>query len=324
MAGEFSIIDKYFKREQVRDDNVVLGIGDDAAILAPPANQQLVITTDTLNSGIHFPASTGASDLAHKALMVNLSDLAAMGATPRWLTLSVSMPAEDELWLRAFSEHFHQLLRSHQLSLIGGDTTRGPLSITITAIGIADADRLMRRDAAEPGDIIAVTGTLGDAGLGLQCALHQRALNRIEHTGWVLSRLNRPQARLNEARLLREHCRCAIDLSDGLASDLQHILNSSGCAAVIDVATLPLSKALIQECSEADRVQLAVSAGDDYELCVCIAPEYFEAMQQQIKEAGGTLTAIGHITERSDNPRIDWQKKGHPYPAANKGWDHFV
>ncbi|TDQ47684.1 thiamine-phosphate kinase [Permianibacter aggregans] len=323
MAGEFSIIAQFFDRAEARAD-IELGIGDDAAIINLPAGEQLVITTDTLNAGIHFPDATGPGDIAYKSVMVNLSDLAAMGATPRWLTLSLSMPEPNHDWLRVFSDNLFQALKMHQVALIGGDTTRGPLSLCVTAFGTVKPGTAMRRDSAQIGDVIAVTGTLGDAGLGLQCALHQRALNRIEHTGIVMSRLNRPQARVNEAIALREYCECAIDLSDGLASDLMHILKRSDCSASIDVANLPFSEVLLQECEEDERIALALSAGDDYELCVCIAPEKFEAAQKALRAIGSPLTAIGSITANEEGPEIDWRKSGHPYPNAKRGWEHFV
>lgn len=320
MASEFSIIEHYFNRSLSRSD-VLCGIGDDAAIVQVPAHESLVVTTDTLNVGVHFPADASPADIAYKAVMVNLSDLAAMGATPRWITLSLTLPDTNADWLHAFSQSLHLVLQEVGVALIGGDTTRGPLSVSITAMGSVNPTFSYLRSEAKMGDIIAVTGTLGDAGLGLQCALHQRQLNRIENTGYVLTRLHRPQARLSVSTALRGLTRCAIDLSDGLASDLLHILKQSHCGAIVNVDDLPLSIALTQECDADEQIELALCAGDDYELCFCLPAMHWDDAVKKAAATGVALTAIGVITA---GEKIDWKKDHQPYVMHKKGWDHFA
>jgi len=320
MASEFSIIEQYFNRSLSRPD-VMCGIGDDAAIVQVPPHESLVVTTDTLNVGVHFPADASPADIAYKALMVNLSDLAAMGATPRWITLSLTLPETNADWLHAFSQSLHCALQEVGVALIGGDTTRGPLSVSITAMGSVNPTFSYLRSEAKMGDIIAVTGTLGDAGLGLQCALHQRQLNRIENTGYVLTRLHRPQARLSISTALHGLTRCAIDLSDGLASDLSHILKQSHCGAIVNVDDLPLSIALTQESDADEQIELALCAGDDYELCFCIPPVHWEDAVKKAAATGVVLTPVGVITV---GEKIDWKKDNQPYVMHKRGWDHFA
>ena len=320
MASEFSIIERYFNRPLSRSD-VLCGIGDDAAIVQVPPHESLVVTTDTLNAGVHFPTDANPADIAYKALMVNLSDLAAMGATPRWITLSLTLPETNADWLRVFSQSLHSALQEVGVALIGGDTTRGPLSVSITAMGSVNPAFSFLRSEAKVGDVIAVTGTLGDAGLGLQCALHQRQLNRIENTGYVLTRLHRPQARLSVSTALRGLTRCAIDLSDGLASDLLHILKQSQCGATVNVNAIPISAALTQECVIEEQIELALCAGDDYELCFCLPPMHWGEAVKKAAATGVTLTAIGVITA---SEKIDWKKDNQPYVMNRKGWDHFA
>jgi thiamine-monophosphate kinase len=213
--SEFDIIKKYFTFEVLRND-VVLAGGDDCAIVSLPENKQLLITTDTLISGVHFPENTSAEDLAYKAIMVNLSDLAAMGATPAWLTLAISLPDIDERWLQAFSNQFYSVLSKFNISLIGGDTTKGGLSITIQAMGFCDKDKILRRDKAEAGDKVFVTGELGDASIGLQAILNNLNDEKLLP---CIQRLNRPEARVKFAEELVLYSKCAIDISDGLVAD---------------------------------------------------------------------------------------------------------
>ncbi|MFP5306942.1 MAG: thiamine-phosphate kinase, partial [Gammaproteobacteria bacterium] len=223
---EFALIRRYFARLTAAHAGVVLGVDDDAALLAPQPGSQLVVTTDTLIAGRHFPESTAPFDIGWKSPAVNLSDLAAMGATPRWFLLALSLPDADARWLEPFASGLRALADRHHVALVGGDTTRGPLAITITAIGEVPAGEALLRSGARVGDLICVTGTLGDAGLAL--ALRPGLGIRDSGLGdsFLMARLNRPEPRVAAGIAMRGIATAAIDLSDGLAGDLQHILDA--------------------------------------------------------------------------------------------------
>ena len=242
-SGEFSLIRKYFQPQACKN-NVTLGIGDDCAVVSVPEGRQVAVTTDTLVAGVHFPADTPPADIAWKAIAVNLSDLAAMGAEPAWITLALALPEQDDDWLSAFSDSFHYTAGKYGVHLIGGDTTRGPLTITLQAMGLVDPDRCMRRDAARPGDAIYVSGTLGDAAAGLKILRQQQTVS--EAHDWLVNRLNRPEPRVELGIQVSEFCRCGIDISDGLAADLGHILEASRCGATVNIDRVPLSRQLVE------------------------------------------------------------------------------
>ncbi|MCF6361781.1 MAG: thiamine-phosphate kinase [Gammaproteobacteria bacterium] len=315
--NEFDLIRRYFAERGVRRDDVPLGIGDDAALLTPPPSQLLAVTVDTLHSGVHFDAGIPAADLGYKALAVNLSDLAAMGAEPAWATLALSLPQVDEAWLTAFAEGFFALAERHGVQLVGGDTTRGPLSVTVQVQGFVPQEKALTRRGARPGDHVFVTGSLGDAGAGL--AIEQ---GRLEFTGppadFLLARLHRPTPRVGAGLGLRGLATAAIDISDGLAQDLGHILTASGVGAVLDIDHLPLSDALLA--SGIDRAwRLAVSAGDDYELCFTVPADAGLSVSDGL---GCPVTRIGRITAE---PGQRWQDAaGVPCEPPPRGWDHFA
>lgn len=314
--NEFDIIRRYFAGHGPRRDDVPLGIGDDAALLAPPLGQVLATTVDTLQAGVHFPLDTRAEDVGHKALAVNLSDLAAMGATPAWVTLALSLPAVDEVWLSAFAQGFFDLAKKHGVQLVGGDTTRGPLSITVQAQGFVPVDQALTRRGARAGDGIFVTGNLGDAGAGL--AIKQASLvatGPVQET--LLARLNRPVARVTTGLALRGVASAAIDISDGLGQDLGHILTASGVGAELEIDALPLSDAL-RACGLTSPWRLAASAGDDYELCVTLPP----GAEQGLAALDCPLTRIGCITAA---PGLRWLAAGGQAVAGPvSGYDHFA
>ena len=292
---EFSLIERYFSRPAVQHDpDVVLGIGDDAALLRVPEGMELAVATDTLVEGVHFLPHTKPEDVGHKALAVNLSDMAAMGAEPRWATLALTLPQADESWLAAFSTGFFALADEYRIQLIGGDTTRGPLSITVQILGLVPAGMALRRSGAHAGDLIYVTGTLGDAGLALRSLQLQLELS-VEHTAHVMQRLNRPQPRVTEGIALRGIASAAIDISDGLAADLGHILQSSGTGARINLSALPLSDAVAAYVSHSGDWPLPLCAGDDYELCFTVPTQKCSALLDAMKSSPTGCTHIGVI-----------------------------
>ncbi len=317
--NEFELIRQYFARQPVLRSDVVVPIGDDGAVLDVPADQQLVVSTDTLNAGVHFPVDTDARDIGHKSLAVNLSDLAAMGAAPAWFTLNLSLPHIDTPWLDGFCQGLFALAQEHQVQLVGGDTTRGPLSISIAITGFVPRGQALLRSGAGVGDLVYVTGELGDAALGL--LQHYGTLQLQEaQCAQVLQRLHRPTPRVREGQLLRGLATACIDISDGLIADLGHILHASQVGARIDLARLPLSAVYRQHLASLDW-QWALSHGDDYELCFILPLERQEVLRQVTPSFSCGLTCIG-VIEASSGLRIT-DAAGEPYRPATAGYDHF-
>jgi thiamine-monophosphate kinase len=311
--NEFDIIRQIFAQKLITRTDVALGIGDDAAIVTPPANHQLVITTDTSISGVHFPENTSANDIGYKSLAVNLSDLAAMGATPAWLTLALTIPEADSTWLNDFAKGFFELSAQHQAHLIGGDLTHGALSITIQAIGFIPTGQAIKRGDAKPGDLIYVTHTIGDAALGLGL-LQKKFSVPTTHQDFILSKLNRPTPRIEIGTQLRGIAHAAIDISDGLAADLKHILTSSHVGARLDVDRIPFSEALRNAVDREQAIALALSGGDDYELCFTIP-----AHKKDLVPAN--CTCIGEIT---DSNKLDLRHSDNSkYHLLIDGYQHF-
>jgi len=325
---EFELIERYFTGCGSERDDVVLGVGDDAAILSLPAMHELVVSTDTLVAGIHFLPDVDPCSLGHKALAVNLSDLAAMGARPAWVTLALTLPQVDEAWLAAFSQGFSALAHQHGVQLIGGDTSSGPLSITVQAMGFVEKGRAWRRDATQPGDLIYVTGTLGDAGLALQAIQQQLAFPQHERDE-IISRLEKPTPRIVEALALNGLVNAAIDLSDGLLSDLGHILKQSDVGAVIEQGQLPLSAAfcacqqneMAAQLSDECWQMLPLSAGDDYELCFTVEPQKRAEVESLLLAQGIDACCIGVIDAESGLRCV--QENGELFHTDKVGYEHF-
>lgn len=313
--GEFDLIREFFTRP-ARDASVVLGVGDDAALLTVPAGEVLAVTTDSLVAGRHFPETADAFDIGWKSLAVNLSDLAAMGATARWVTLAITLPDNDENFLRDFSLGFFALADQENVSLVGGDTTRGPLSITVTAMGTVPVAAALRRDGAHPGDDLYVSGTVGDAGLGLRLALEQW-LDELSPAARdiALTRLHRPQPQLALGAALRGLASAAMDVSDGVAQDLGHLLHASGVGAELALDALPLSPAL-QSIDPAFAVILALTSGDDYELLFTAPP----AARDAVAALPVPCTRIGRITPTRG---LALMRDGQPVDMAMTGYTHF-
>jgi len=313
-AGEFDLIARIRARVATRAD-VVLGIGDDAALLAPPPGRQLVVTADTLNDGVHFPRGTSPADVGWKALAVNLSDLASMGAEPAWCTLSLSLPQSDPAWIEGFLDGFLDLAGQHGIALVGGDTTRGPLSIAVTAMGLVESGRALRRDGSRVGDEVWVTGTLGDAAGGL-------ALLDREAVPALRARLDRPTPRVAAGRALAGIATACVDVSDGLLADLGHVCARSHVAARIDVDALPASAALREAFGEADRIALQASGGDDYELCFTAPADAGANIGAVSAQLGLRFTRIGRIVAGEGVHPVD--AKSQPWSSPQRGYDHFA
>ena len=307
--SEFSLIQNYFSKQSLINPVNRLGIGDDCGLITVPEGYELAITTDTMVKGVHFFAGTDPRLLGHKLLAVNLSDLAAMGANPVSITLALTLPKVDESWLAGFSEGLFNLAKQYSVDLIGGDTTSGALTLTIQALGLVEKGRGLLRSAAKTGDLIFVTGTLGDAGLGLKiekgydCNSPQRALNRF-HT---------PEPRIIEGLAIRNYANACIDLSDGIASDLRHILDKSMVGARLDWDKLPLTNEVKEYISATNDWQLPLIAGDDYELCFTVSPEKAKLIDIKCTEVG--------VIESEPGLRI--QRFGLIENMEIKGFEHF-
>ncbi len=314
-VDEFSLIDRIRDRCAIARDDVRVGIGDDAAVLAVPAHHQLVVSTDTLVSGVHFPEMTAPADIGWKSLAVNLSDLAAMGATPAWATLALTLPDANRVWVDDFCDGFAALAGEFKLSLVGGDTTRGPLSITVTIHGFVADNSALLRSAARVGDGVFVTGTLGDAAAGL------RRLTTAANDDALVKRLNRPTPRIAQGLELRGRARACIDVSDGLIADLGHICTASDVRAEIDVDSLPTSSALLSAFARDERRALQLAGGDDYELCFTASDSEAPILLGDIARTGCGATRIGRIVAGSGIHVVD--ASGTEITIARSGWNHF-
>lgn len=318
MTREFDLIRRYFSRPA---QNAVLGGGDDCALLQPAPDMLLAVSTDTLVSDVHFFADADPALLGWKSLAVNLSDLAAMGAQPRWATLALTLPAVDERWLAAYAEGLYRCAEEYGISLVGGDTTRGKLSLTLTVIGEVPAGSALRRDSAQVGDTVWVSGTLGDAAFAL-AALQGRAELNAAQRPELEERLHAPVPRVSLGLALRGQAHSAIDVSDGLLADLGHILARSECGAALDYGQLPLSPTVRELARHPLFDRCVLAGGDDYELCFT-APAAAEAEILAIGvRLDVRLTAIGRIVAAPGLQLFD--SKGRIMTPAITGFDHFA
>jgi thiamine-monophosphate kinase len=316
VTGEFDLIERIRARAASRED-VLLGIGDDAALLRVPAGQALAVSTDTLIAGRHFPEGTSPADIGWKALAVNLSDLAAMGAAPAWCTLALGLPVAVPDWVDHFLDGFLDLAGQHEVALVGGDTTRGPLSITVTVHGFVPAESALRRAGARAGDEVWVTGSLGDAA----AALEQWRTQGLQ-SAKLRHRLDRPMPRVAAGLALRGLATAAIDLSDGLLADLGHVLEASGVGAELELQRLPTSRPLLDHFADDGlRWPLQLAGGDDYELCFTARPGDALAIEQALAAAGTLASAVGRIT-REPGLRL-LKADGGDYACPLRGFDHF-
>jgi thiamine-monophosphate kinase len=329
MLSEFSLIDRFFARRAAamapRAEEGELGIGDDCALLTPRPKEMLAISTDMLVEGRHFFADVDPEALGHKALAVNLSDLAAMGARPQAFTLACALPKADETWLAAFSNGLFALAEKYGCDLVGGDTTAGPLNLCITVFGSVPPHAALRRDTAQPGDDIWISGTLGDARAGLGVQRGEWSADARD-TATFRRALERPEPRIHLGLALRGIAHAALDLSDGLAGDLLHILERSDVQAKVNVDAVPRSAALRRLAPEIQH-RCTLAGGDDYELCFT-APV---AARAKVEAAGRAVavpvTRIGTISDlqtAADRPAINWRDAaGAPLTLTLQGFDHF-
>ena len=318
MPSEFELIARYFSPPT---HHTVLAGGDDAALIAVTPGMELAVSTDMLVAGRHFVEGTDAERLGHKTLAVNLSDMAAMGAAPRWATLSLALPRADEAWMDAFMRGFMALANEHGVDLIGGDTTAGPLNLCVQIMGEVPAGQALRRSGARAGDVVWVSGSLGEAAIGLRHLRGEWSLPEPERTRCV-ARLERPQPRVRLGLALRGIAHAAIDISDGLLADLGHLAERSRVHAVLRWRQLPLPESAARQGGDIDALRAAVLAGgDDYELCFTAPAQATAAVHALAQRLSLRLTAVGHI-EEGDGVAV-YDDDGAPLRLRVCGFDHF-
>ncbi|MDG2953594.1 thiamine-phosphate kinase [Bisgaard Taxon 10/6] len=330
MPSEFNLIRQFFEQPQsVRRADVALSIGDDCAMLTVPAGKTLVVTTDTMVENSHFYPNIAPYDLGYKAVATNLSDLAAMGAEPAWVSLALTLPRTDETWLSEFSRGIFELLNAHQVQLIGGDTTQGEvLSVTITAHGFVEKSTALCRHQAREGDEIYVSGTLGDglAGFHLLSDLFYERKSAVDFYEEFLIRRNlhpTPRIQLGQALARRRISRCALDLSDGLVGDLGHILERSRLSAILDLDALPCSDALIRLYGREQAERLALQGGEDYELCFTLSPDKKPLLEQYVQEFDVPVTCIGRIVAANEEKPIRFRRQGQNIQLQISSFEHL-
>ena len=325
VPGEFELIRRFFLRSG-SGSGVILGVGDDAALLSLPKDSDLVAAVDTIVAGRHFPEGTDARSIGHRALAVNLSDVAAMGATPAWATLALTLPAMDTLWLERFSAGLFDLANAHGVALVGGDTTRGPLTVSVQILGHVPQGMALRRSGAHEGDLLAVTGTLGDAGAGLAfltappaAAAGSRGVHAAVEA--LIQRFEYPAPRVQFGLAARSIATAAMDLSDGLVGDLPKLARASGLAARVAVERLPLSEALLAAADLRQARDWALGAGDDYELLLAVPAARYGTLEAAAARLNLRLTAVGELRPGSG---VTWSLNGKDFAPESSGFDHFA
>ncbi|HET7921575.1 MAG TPA: thiamine-phosphate kinase [Gammaproteobacteria bacterium] len=314
---EFALIRHFFATGGVSRGDVTLGIGDDAALLRVPPGHELAVSTDNLVADVHFPDSLDARAVGHRALAVNLSDLAAMGAQPAWALMSLTLPQPDEAWLAAFARGFLELAHAFEVALVGGNLARGPLNIAVTVHGFVPAGQALTRAGAETGDAIYVTGHPGDAAAGLR--LIQSGGFDPSHP--CVQRFGFPRPRIAAGLALRGLASAAIDVSDGLLADLGHLLETHALGARLDEAAVPLSPELLALYPRADALGLALGGGDDYELCFTLPPARQAEAAARFKALDCAMTRIGIVESAPGLRGVNADGVLHEYPPA--GYRHF-
>jgi thiamine-monophosphate kinase len=317
MIGEFDIIARYFTRA-TRDSDVVLGVGDDAAVLA--VDGLMAVTVDTLVEGVHFPDGFAPHLLGSKLMAVNLSDLAAMGARPRWCTLALTLPKADELWLDGFSRGLFELADRYAVSLVGGNLARGPLNLTLQLMGSVERAALLTRGGGHVGDDIYVTGTLGDSSAGIALIKERTAAPQGSAAAALKERFYRPVPRVEAGLALGPLATAAIDISDGLLADLGHLCKASACGATLDVERVPVSAELLSLFPPQEALAHALGGGDDYELCFTAPPSRAAAVEAALEATGTPVRRIGQLVA---GQTVVCRRAGEPYEPTLRGYRHF-
>ncbi len=317
--SEFGLIDRYFRNCGAKRADVRLGVGDDAALLDSPAGCDLVAAIDTLVEGVHFPRGCPAASVGHRVLAVNLSDLAAMGARPAWALLALTLPNSDAAWLAEFAAGFSDLARAHDVALVGGDTTSGPLSATVQMLGHVPRSQALLRSGARPGDLVFVSGTPGDAAAGL--AVEQGRLSAASDVvTYLRKRFLYPTPRMALGKCLRGFASACIDVSDGLLGDAGKLGAASGCGVELTYGDLPVSDALVEAVGDARARELALTGGDDYELCFTVRPDHAGKLRHELPPERWGYSLIGSIREA---PGAVVMKDGNVMEFSHSGYDHF-
>ncbi|MBQ4833918.1 thiamine-phosphate kinase [Pseudoalteromonas sp. MMG010] len=318
---EFELINRYFKGRGIIRRDVNLGIGDDCALVTVPEHCQLAVTTDTLVAGVHFFDDIAPRALGHRVVAVNLSDLAAMGAEPTWISVALTLPSTDPYWLEEFAEGMHEIAEYFNVQIIGGDTTQGPLTITICAKGIVPNNMALRRGGAKVGDWIYVTGPLGDAGLAIESRKQGIAVDQ-KHQSYLNQRFDFPTPRVAAGQVLRGIASSAIDVSDGLLADLSHILALSGVSAEIHIDQIPTSDAIQDTLNFEQQLPFILNYGDDYELIFTVPDSKKGMVDIKLSQYGVTATCIGQI--KSGNGDIELFNQGEKFDFQPQGFEHFT
>lgn len=319
--GEFEVIQRYFANSGRHRSDTLLGVGDDGAVLQLRDGYDLVVTTDTMVAGTHFFPDVDPRALGHKLVAVNISDLAAMGAEPAWLSLAMTLPKVDDEWIKAFAAAFSETADYYNCQLVGGDTTRGPLTLSVVAKGQVPHGKMLSRSGAKVGDYVYVTGTLGDAALGLRLCQGQVEVSK-KHSAHILQRFHYPTARVALGQALRTTASSAMDLSDGLYSDIQHLLRRSQVGVSLDIDKLPLSQALRDSCDHTTAIALALSGGEDYELLFTVPENKRGTLDVLLSPYGVPVTCIGRITGVVG--KLELKAGDQPFAYEHHGFEHFV
>ena len=316
--NEFEIIRRYFESKDL-PVSVKLGVGDDGAIIHNDPAKNLVVATDTLVSGVHFPADSSPCDIGYRSVVVNVSDIAAMGGKPEWMTLALSLRETNPEWLKGFSKGLFLASDEYSLNLIGGDLTKAEQNIiTIQMIGEVDTDAQLLRSNAQPGELLFVSGTLGDAAAGLEQFEKKVALN--QYNQYLIERFFRPTARVDIGQAIMDYASSSIDISDGLIGDLKKIMSASDVGALINIEDIPLSKEMLKIYEPKKSQTFALSGGDDYELLFTAPAENLSKIMDISKEKDQKITHIGNITE---NKNLECRKEGVTYEYQDEGYLHF-
>lgn len=317
--SEFDLIDRYFRACGAKRADVHAGVGDDAAILESPAGMELVAAVDTLVAGVHFPHGSPPASIGHRALAVNLSDLAAMGARPAWALLALTLPQAEEPWLAEFAAGLAALARAHDVALVGGDTTSGPLCVTVQVLGHVPRSSALLRSGGRAGDAVFVSGTPGDAAAGL--SLEQGRLAPAgDSAAYLRERFLYPAPRLALGECLRRYASACIDVSDGLLGDAAKLARASGCGVEITYGEVPVSDALLRAVGEERARELALTGGDDYELCFSVRPALVARLLTELPPQRWGYTRIGTLRE---SPGADVLRDGAVMSFSHSGYDHF-